>query len=109
MSSIFHLLLWLATALIFALALWLFHRRARSAWRDLAREGHDRGLSFDQRCDRLESNLDRLDQRQRIDHLIDLVAFGENHGQLEPEIARRLRRFALELREESLTTAEDLS
>jgi hypothetical protein len=99
----------LAAALLgFAALVLVFLRRASRARRELAVNIHDRALALDQRCDVLQAAIDTLAQGQRIDHLFDLIAWGEAEGRLAPETARRLRRQAAALRAESLAeTTED--
>ncbi len=95
------LALWLATTAGLAAAVWISHRRSSRARRQLAEAIHDRTLALDRRFDVTQAEIERLDQQQRIDHLLDLVIAGERSGGLTAEVARRLRRFALRLRAES--------
>lgn len=94
-----------AALLAFAALVLFFLRRARRARRSLAVNIHDRALALDRRCDVLGEAIESLTLRQRIDHLFDLIACGESEGRLDPAVARRLRRCALELRAESLAAA----
>ncbi len=100
---IFYLLLalWLVTTLGLGAAVWTSHRRASRARRELAETIHERTLALDRRFDVTQGEIERLDQQQRIDHLLDLVTAGERDGGLTAEVARRLRRYALRLRAES--------
>jgi HAMP domain-containing protein len=95
------LALWLATTAGLAAALWVSHRRGSRARRELAQTIHDRTLALDRRFDVTQTEIERLDQQQRIDHLLDLVTAGERDGCLTGEVSRRLRRYALRLRAES--------
>ncbi len=93
-------------SLAMALGLLLLTRRASRARRELAASIHDHALALDQRCDALQHQLDALTLRQRIDHLVDLVGLSERQGRLDGERARRLERYAHELREEARQRAE---
>ncbi len=101
------LLALLATAAGLAAAVWISRRRSSRARRELAEAIHDRTLAFDHHFDVTQAEIERLDQQQRIDHLLDLVTVGERDGGLTAEVAGRLRRFALRLRAES-TAGETL-
>ncbi len=94
-----------AALLAFAALVLVFLNRARRARRSLAVNIHDRALALDRRCDVLGEAIESLTQCQRIDHVFDLIACGESEGRLDPAVARRLRRYALELRAESLAAA----
>ncbi len=100
---IFYLLLalWLVTTAGLAAAVLTSHRRASRARRELAETIHERTLALDRRFDVTQGEIERLDQQQRIDHLLDLVTAGERDGCLTVEVSRRLRRYALRLRAES--------
>lgn len=78
-----------------------FLRRASRGRRELAARLHDAALALDRRCDALQEQIRTLDRRQRVDHVCDLVARGETEGRLAPEVARRLTRYASELRAET--------
>lgn len=93
--------LWLVTTAGLGAVLWISHRRASRARRELAQTIHDRTLALDRRFDVTQAEIERLDQQQRIDHLLDLVTAGERDACLNGEVARRLRRYALRLRAES--------
>ncbi len=98
---------WLPTTLLLALAAlatatFVFLRRASRARRELARRIHDAAYALDRRCDVLQEQIRALERRQRVDHVFDLLTQGETEGCLEPGVARRLRRYALELRAETL-------
>lgn len=80
----------------------LFLKRASRARQELAQSIHDQAHALNQRCDDLQGHLYLLEERQKIDHLLDLVAYGESSGQLTTATAGRLRGFALDLRSESL-------
>lgn len=96
----------LAVALLaFAALVLIFLRRASRARRSLAVNIHDRALALDRRCDVLREAIEAVTLRQRIDHLFALITCGESEGRLDPAVARRLRRYALELRAESLSAA----
>ncbi len=82
--------------------MWIFLRRARRGRRQLAIDLHDKALALDRRCDVLRDQIETLDEGQRIAHLFDLVAWGEAEGRFDSEVARSLRRYALQLRGESL-------
>ena len=98
------LLLSLAS-LAMALGLLVLARRASRARRELAESLHDRALALDRRCDALQHRLDALTRRQRVDHLQDLVSLCERQGRLGGDRARRLERYAFELREEARLSA----
>ena len=88
-------------SLAMALGLLVLARRASRARRELAESIHDRALALDKRCDALRHELDALTRRHRADHLLDLVGLCERRGRLDGERARRLERYAYELREEA--------
>lgn len=94
----------LAGALVLGLAgtTGLFLVRARNARRELSLRLHDAALRLDRRCDTLKEQIHTLDQRQRLGHLFDLLAEAQGDQRLDPDRARRLRRFALDLWTESL-------
>ena len=104
-----YIALWLVTAAGLGAGLWIVHRRASRARQTLSQELHDRALALDRRCDHLQEQLEKLARRQRVDHLMDLIDFGDREGRLAPEAARELRRFAHRLREESLAGGEGSS
>ena len=100
MLPIVSLVLSLVTLTV-AAGLLVLARRASRARRELAQSIHDRALALDRRCDALQRGLDGLARRQRVDHLLDLVSLCERGGRLDGERARRLERYAFELREEA--------
>ena len=78
---------------------WVLLRRARH---QLAVDLHDKALALDRRCDAVQDQIRALGEAQRIAHLFDLVTWGEAEGRFDSEVARGLRRYALQLRGESL-------
>ncbi len=90
--------------LAIAAGLAILLRRAHRARGELAQRLHDKAIALDRRCDALQRQLDNLAMGQRIDHLLDLVRASER---LDATAARRLERFALELREEARQAAEN--
>ncbi len=90
-----------------AAGLAVFLRRARRARGELAQSLHDKAIALDRRCDALQRQLDRLVMGQRIDHLLDLVRVSERMERLDAAAARRLERFALDLRQEARQAAEN--
>lgn len=91
----------LALALLaLAAATGTFLHRASRARREISQRLHDRALDLDRRCDVLQEQIRALDELRRVDHLFVLVAENEAEGRLAPEAARRLRRYARELRAE---------
>lgn len=91
--------------LALAAGLLVLLRRASRARRELAESQHDRALALDERCDGLREQLQTLTLRHRADHLLDLVHLCERQGRLDGERARRLERYAYDLREEARRSA----
>lgn len=94
----------LALVLVVGLG-WVSYRlfgRASRARQSLAEEIYQAALAAGLRCDYQQRELDRLAQRSRIAYLSDLIEGGAAEGQLAPEVVPRLRRFVLDLHEESL-------
>ena len=97
------ILVFLALGILVALNYRLF-KSASAARQSLAIDLHSQALRLDQRCDYQQGELDRLGQRQRIDHLGDLVEIGANSGQLPQHSLASLRGFVQHLREESFSS-----
>ena len=101
MASYLLILLIAATASL-AVTTYSLFRRASSARRELARRLHDRSLALDQRCDLLQTHVDKLSEHRRIDHLLALVSSNQIAGLLSAPAAEALRRYILELHFELL-------
>ncbi len=88
-------------AVAVAAGLLILSRRASRARTELAANQHAMGLALDRRCDTLQLQLDDLQRRQRIGHLLELVSVSERQGRLGAGVARRLERYVLELQDEA--------
>ncbi len=80
-----------ATALLGTLTmLFTAVQRGRRAQRELAEEAHERALAFDQRCDALQAQIDRLALDRGIGHVAALASRVRQTSLVSPEAADRL-------------------
>ncbi len=73
-------------------------QRGRRAQREFAEEVHARALAYDQRCDALQSQIDRLTLDRSVSHVAALATRARQTGVLSIAAADRLDDAVFDLR-----------